>query len=212
MYNGLIYLITNNVNGKLYVGQTRRTLEQRWKSHVADRNRFKFPLALAMCKYGIENFSIRELYHIECCDESYLVRKLNEMETHFIRLHKTLIDFGNGYNLTTGGEGYTVSESTKLKMRNAKLGRKLSAETKSKIRQSLLGRETLDSTRKLLSLRFSGKNHPNFGKRLSEKTRQAMRKPHKKKGDVSIPLVDSLNLPNSSGVSHTYCQRTALGS
>lgn len=28
-----IYLITNNVNGKQYVGQTTKTIEERWKRH-----------------------------------------------------------------------------------------------------------------------------------------------------------------------------------
>jgi predicted GIY-YIG superfamily endonuclease len=31
---GSIYLITNSVNGKVYVGQTTKTLQQRWAGHV----------------------------------------------------------------------------------------------------------------------------------------------------------------------------------
>lgn len=30
----LVYAITNQLDGKKYVGQTRRTLEARWKEHV----------------------------------------------------------------------------------------------------------------------------------------------------------------------------------
>ena len=33
-YEGFIYLITNNVNGKQYVGQTIQTIQKRWNSHV----------------------------------------------------------------------------------------------------------------------------------------------------------------------------------
>jgi predicted GIY-YIG superfamily endonuclease len=36
MRSGLIYLITNTVNGKRYIGQTVRTLRQRWQQHVRD--------------------------------------------------------------------------------------------------------------------------------------------------------------------------------
>ena len=32
--NGYIYKITNRVNNKVYIGQTRRTIEIRWKQHI----------------------------------------------------------------------------------------------------------------------------------------------------------------------------------
>ena len=59
-----IYKITNNINGKIYIGMTYRTVQERWKEHQNDCNRRQAenrPLYRAMNKYGIENFSIEVL-------------------------------------------------------------------------------------------------------------------------------------------------------
>ena len=57
-----IYLITNRVNGKTYVGQTWMTLSARWKSHNKPSSKGKCPhLFNALLKYGKENFTIEEI-------------------------------------------------------------------------------------------------------------------------------------------------------
>lgn len=60
-----IYVITNKINGKQYVGQTSNTIQQRFKEHLytAKRNEQtrQSPIYRAMRKYGIENFIIKEL-------------------------------------------------------------------------------------------------------------------------------------------------------
>ena len=38
VYEGYIYLITNNINGKQYVGQTRNTIQKRWNGHKSSAN------------------------------------------------------------------------------------------------------------------------------------------------------------------------------
>jgi group I intron endonuclease len=56
-----IYVITNDINGKQYVGQTSGSLEKRFKQHINDMNKRseeKRPLYSAMKKYGIEHFYI----------------------------------------------------------------------------------------------------------------------------------------------------------
>jgi predicted GIY-YIG superfamily endonuclease len=35
---GLIYKITNQINGKIYIGQTISTLSKRWREHCFDAN------------------------------------------------------------------------------------------------------------------------------------------------------------------------------
>ena len=61
---GYIYLITNNVNGNKYVGKTELSIEERWGQHIKDSKKEKCeirPLYRAIRKYGVENFSIKEI-------------------------------------------------------------------------------------------------------------------------------------------------------
>ena len=63
-----IYKITNNLNGKVYIGKTNFTIEKRWREHCQDSQKEtlqKRPLYSAMKKYGIENFSIEEIEQLE---------------------------------------------------------------------------------------------------------------------------------------------------
>lgn len=90
---GIIYKITNKVNGKSYIGQTRYTLEFRWRQHLHKKDNVYFHNAIK--KYGAENFSLEVL---EECD----LDKLNSREIFYIAKYNT---FENGYNLTIGGDG-----------------------------------------------------------------------------------------------------------
>lgn len=90
---GIIYKITNKVNGKSYIGQTRYTIEFRWRQHQHKKDNTYFHNAIH--KYGIDNFSIEIL---EECD----FRDLNSREIFYIAKYDT---FNSGYNLTIGGDG-----------------------------------------------------------------------------------------------------------
>lgn len=95
---GFIYKIVNSLNGKIYVGQTKRTIDIRWKEHCKNINIYKerLPLYKALNKYGIENFNV---YQIEECPNN----QLDEREIYWIRELKS---FGeNGYNCSKGGAG-----------------------------------------------------------------------------------------------------------
>lgn len=93
--NGFIYKITNRVNGKVYIGQTRFTVEHRFKQHIKNYNvehRMQ-PLYMAFAKYGIENFTVET---VEECS----IEKLDEREIFWIAKYDS---FKNGYNATLGG-------------------------------------------------------------------------------------------------------------
>lgn len=104
---GIIYKITNNINGKVYIGQTVTTLNKRWREHCcqARQGDKSYYLYNAMRKYGIENFSIEK---IEDCANS----DLNIREKYWIKYYDS---FGsNGYNLTIGGDGVYIEKHQQI--------------------------------------------------------------------------------------------------
>lgn len=98
---GYIYKITNQVNGKVYIGQTRNLIEHRWQHHLykgrnPDRPDTDYPLYRAMRKYGLENFNISQ---VEETDNELL----DERERYWIQFENSLVP--NGYNCDLGGKG-----------------------------------------------------------------------------------------------------------
>jgi len=70
-----VYLITNKVNGKQYVGQTHYSLSRRWKEHIDwSKNNRKSVLHKAVFKYGVENFCIEPLHLCLTKEEMDFVR------------------------------------------------------------------------------------------------------------------------------------------
>ena len=100
----LIYKITNDVNGKIYIGKTTRTLTDRWVEHLNDRleKDTSIPLYNAMNKYGIEHFSI------EIVEDNIPKEEINDKERYYISYFNSLSHEG-GYNVTPGGDGGRTS-------------------------------------------------------------------------------------------------------
>ena len=91
-----IYKITNNINGKIYIGKTLLTIEERFKQHCRDSQRESInhrPLYAAMCKYGCNHFSVETVEETDNPDER---------EKYWIEYYGS---FKNGYNATIGGDG-----------------------------------------------------------------------------------------------------------
>lgn len=97
---GLIYLVTNNINGKQYVGQTV-DLKARKANHISRSKKAKIGFCRAISKYGSNNFNWTIL------ESNILREKLNEREIFWIKQYKT---FNNGYNLTLGGNSNTTPD------------------------------------------------------------------------------------------------------
>ena len=85
-----IYKITNKINGKVYIGQTKQEPSKRWEVHKYSSQKI-FPIQKAISKYGIANFTF------EVIDGANSQSELNYREDHYIHLHNSLSP--NGYNL-----------------------------------------------------------------------------------------------------------------
>lgn len=95
---GVIYKIINNINNKIYIGQTSRPLKERWLEHLTTNKRRDLPLYKAFDKYGKENFQIEI---VEECENS----SLDEREIYWIDYYNS---YKNGYNASLGGESPTT--------------------------------------------------------------------------------------------------------
>lgn len=102
---GYIYKITNQINGKMYIGKTEHINPyDRWKEHKSDYKRRKNEnrrLYNSMNYHGIDNFSFEV---IDCVEDG---QPLCEAEKYYINKYRTYIGFFdcNGYNCSLGGDG-----------------------------------------------------------------------------------------------------------
>lgn len=92
----IVYLITNLINNKKYVGQTRGSLDKRWKRHCWKTKKNKYYLHRAIKKYGKNNFKVEILHSCSSFEE------MDNLEKKFIKLYDCR--HPNGYNLTYGGQ------------------------------------------------------------------------------------------------------------
>lgn len=99
-----IYAHINKINGKIYIGQTKQNLKQRWGS---DGRRYKGQIFYdAIKKYGWDNFE-----HILILD-NLTQEQANHYEKIFIKEYNTT-NKNFGYNITDGGNSNTLNEKQK---------------------------------------------------------------------------------------------------
>jgi len=147
---GIIYKVTNKVNGKSYIGQTTCGLDNRKRCHISDAStdRYNSVFHRAIRKYGIDNF-IWEV--LEVCDT---LEELSEMELHYIIQYNSLRE---GYNMC-----YNVScQAGKL---NPNYGNTMSDDSKNRISQFNKNRYK------------DKKNHPWYGRHHKESFKEKMKK------------------------------------
>jgi group I intron endonuclease len=95
-----IYRITNNINGKCYVGYTSKyPAILRFEKHKKAAQNPKTIFHKALKHYGADNFTFEVLY-----ESKDSLHTLSVMEPHFIKEEKSFHKEG-GYNGTFGGRG-----------------------------------------------------------------------------------------------------------
>lgn len=97
---GVIYKIENTLNGKVYIGKTARSVEIRWKEHLACSLTQDNKLYRALRKYPISVFFISII-------EEASDNLLNDLERYWIDQYDS---YQNGYNSTLGGDGTQTTD------------------------------------------------------------------------------------------------------
>lgn len=153
---GFIYITTNKINGKKYIGQ--RIFNKNLKGYLGSGKLLK----QAVRKYGKENF-FREIIAI-----SYSKEESDKLEIYFIKEHNAVVS-EDYYNISIGGgtnAGLHFSDEHRQKMSesrrgilNCNFGRTLSNEHKNKISEGC-----------------KDEKHHDFGKLRSEETKQKISK------------------------------------
>lgn len=102
MYEGYIYKIYNDVNDKIYIGQTTMTISYRWYGHKSQikKHTTTDKLHNAMEKYGIDKFHIEKIKIYQCSTKELLIEQLDDAEKYYI---SSFNSYYNGYNSTKGG-------------------------------------------------------------------------------------------------------------
>jgi group I intron endonuclease len=93
-----VYLITNKINNKKYIGITKNSIEIRWKVHCS-KNSYCTYLKNAIQKYGKENFIIEQIFEVFNKEdvvffESYFITYFNTMEPIGYNLIKSRYNLG----------------------------------------------------------------------------------------------------------------------
>ena len=164
---GEIYLITNTINHKEYVGQTIGCSVKRWKQHVYEANnnpRKSVYLNNAICYYGVDAFQVTII------EKNVTLEALDEIETYYIHAFNTLAPIG--YNIQVGGQS--------VGRRHCVESRQRMSESKKGAKNYNFGKPRSDSTKQKISLAKSGEKHHFFGKSFTHEHRLNLSKAHKK--------------------------------
>lgn len=152
-----IYLITNLLTGKRYIGQTRNKPEYRWHQHIRGKNNSNSYLKKALETYGVEHFKFEVL--IKCSS----LEELNQSEIEFIKQYNTLAPAG--YNLVSGGKGRVgLSEETRTRMSIGAKKRGIPEEQLKRMQENREPGVWTEERKAKASAEKRGQANPSFGK------------------------------------------------
>lgn len=167
-----VYQHRNKINGKVYIGITMQTPEQRWRHGEGYKSSPHFYTAIQ--KYGWDNFEHNILFQNltkeeACKKEQELIAKYNSMNREY------------GYNSTSGGDIFVMNEETKQKISQSLMGNKnglghpCSEEKKKKISEAQKGKHLTEEHKQKLS-EAAKKRHTPCSEQAKENIRKASHK------------------------------------
>lgn len=192
-----VYIHTNLINGKKYIGQTSQKPEKRWDNGRGYITSPKFYNAIQ--KYGWSNFS-----H-EIIASDLTAENANLLEELLIQEYNTQDD-KFGYNIKNGGSNGAHSEETKKKIGQSnhisQQGKHWSESQREKISKKFLGEGNpfyghhhSEETKKKISENRKGKrvgkDHPMYGKKHTKEELEKMSKNRQGKGGKRIICINT---------------------
>lgn len=112
---GYIYKFENKINNKIYIGQTIRKPNIRYREHIKGHNSKNSLIHKAIVKYGIDNFTFSIIEEIEDEKEN-LIDRLNKLEIYYIEQNQSL--YPNGYNISKGGNNNSFRHIDRVLIEN----------------------------------------------------------------------------------------------
>lgn len=179
-----IYLITNKITRKVYVGKTVKPVSKRFIEHKSSaKTGIKTYLYKSIRAHGPENFYIQQIDR--CRDEV-----ASRTEQNYIQLFQSHRPM-RGYNLTLGGEGTRPNEESRKHKSEVmrRLGIKPPGNT---------GYERTPEWRKNISLGNKGKVAWNKDKKLSPEHVQSLKSSHPR---IELPIQEISRLYLDEGLS-----------
>jgi len=170
-----VYHVTNLLNGKVYIGQTSKTIQARFKEHlsVAKTQPSEWHFAKALRKYD------ETAWQIKAIDFAFSSQEACEKESHWVSHYGTIT---TGYNSTLGGEGASGYKWTKEQRQRASdtayertpEHRDAQRAVLSKSQDKILQTRQTDEYRLAQRERNLGAKNPQYGKHLSDERKAHM--------------------------------------
>ena len=179
-----IYMYTNLINGKRYVGKAK-DFNRRYKEHLEGKKQL---IDKKIKEYGQQNFKIEIL--IENVQDN---DKLNEYEKFFIKRKRSHVSYGTGYNRTWGGDfGDVVSGMTDEQRK----------EYSKKISKAFKDKPLSEEHKQKLSEAHKGNKNPMYGvHRYGEDNPRAR----------SVICLDTLDIFTTVKEAKKWCGGGAIG-
>lgn len=169
-----IYKITNKINNKIYIGQSIRPIEQRFKRHINDaiKNKLDTHFARAIRKYGKDNFICEEIDKADnqnelTLKEQYWIRYYNSVEKGYNETDAISKCGGNTYKSKTKDELLEISS----KIRKTKIGELNPNSKRIKCYNIITNEELFFNTTKECQEYFNEKHHRFITTRVLNQTK-----------------------------------------